>query len=157
MFTIGNTVELIIEKRWIVCQIIFAFYMVILAVMDIRWKKLPIRILLSGTVIAAAGVLCGREIPLAFLAVGGAVGILFLFISRLTGEAFGYGDSILITIMGIFLGFWNILYLLLAAFSIAAVFSAVMLIRHKFSRKSSFPFVPFLTAAYIGGIIIGAY
>ena len=59
--------------------------------------------------------------------------------------------------MGGFLGFWNILSLLVAAFSIAALFSIFMLVRKKFHKKSAFPFVPFLTAAYIGGMIIGAY
>ena len=91
------------------------------------------------------------------LAAGGGVGLVFIIISRVSGESFGYGDSILITIMGIFVGFWDILGLLMGAFSMAAVFSAVMMIRRRFSRKTSFPFVPFLAAAYIGGMLIGAY
>lgn len=157
MFTIENAADAIIKNRWILCQIIFAVYMIILAVMDIKWKKLPLNALLSGGFIAVAGILCGRDIPTMLLAAGGGVGILFLVISRVTEEAFGYGDSILILVMGIFVGFWDILYLLMAAFSMAAVFSAVMMIRRRFSRKSSFPFVPFLAAAYIGGIFIGAY
>lgn len=85
------------------------------------------------------------------------MGIVFLLISRVSGESFGYGDSILILIIGIFLGFWNLMYLLLGAFSMAAVFSAVMMIKHRFNRKSSFPFVPFLAAAYLGGMFIGTY
>lgn len=157
MFAIENIAEAVIDHRWTLCQIIFAVYMVILAVMDIKYKKLRLNILLFGAVIAAAGFLCGREVPAVLLAAGGGVGILFLVISRATGEAFGYGDSILIIVMGSFVGFWDILCLLMGAFSMAAVFSAVMMIRRRFSRKSSFPFVPFLTAAYIGGMIIGAY
>ena len=90
-------------------------------------------------------------------AAGAGVGIVFLVVSRVTDESLGYGDSILILIMGGFLGFWNILSLLVAAFSMAALFSIFMLLRKKFHRKSAFPFVPFLTAAYIGGMIIGAY
>ena len=82
---------------------------------------------------------------------------LFFIISRSTGEAFGYGDSILILVMGSFLGFWNILSVLTAAFLLAAVFSAVMMASRGFTRKSAFPFVPFLTAAYLGGILIGGF
>ena len=97
------------------------------------------------------------EIPAALLIAGGAVGAGFLAVSKISGEAMGYGDSILITILGGFLGFWNILSVLTAAFLLAAVFSAVMLVRRGFTRKSSFPFVPFLTAAYIGVLLTGGF
>ena len=167
----GSVTAFIMDNRWIMCQLLFAVYMSILAIMDIKWKKLSLSVaimdikwkklslsvLLSGFIILAAGLLCGRDIHMIVLAAGAGVGIVFLVVSRVTDESLGYGDSILILIMGGFLGFWNILSLLVAAFSIAALFSIFMLVRKKFHKKSAFPFVPFLTAAYIGGMIIGAY
>ena len=157
MRTIENAADIIIKNRWFICQCIFLVYIAALAVMDFKYRKLPLKTLLSGLFIAAAGCLCGREISPVLLATGGCMGIVFLLISRVSGESFGYGDSILILIIGIFLGFWNLVYLLLGAFSMAAVFSAVMMIKHRFNRKSSFPFVPFLAAAYLGGMFIGTY
>lgn len=157
MRTIENAADIIIKNRWFICQCIFLVYIAALAVMDFKYRKLPLKTLLSGLFIAAAGCLCGREISPVLLATGGCMGIVFLLISRVSGESFGYGDSILILIIGIFLGFWNLMYLLLGAFSMAAVFSAVMMIKHWFNRKSSFPFVPFLAAAYLGGMFIGTY
>lgn len=157
MRTIENAADIIIKNRWFICQCIFLVYIAALAVMDFKYRKLPLKTLLSGLFIAAAGCLCGREISPVLLATGGCMGIVFLIISRVSGESFGYGDSILILIIGIFLGFWNLMYLLLGAFSMAAVFSAVMMIKHRFNRKSSFPFVPFLAAAYLGGMFIGTY
>ena len=157
MRTIENAADIIIKNRWFICQCIFLVYIAALAVMDFKYRKLPLKTLLSGLFIAAAGCLCGREISPVLLAAGGCMGIVFLLISRGSGESFGYGDSILILIIGIFLGFWNLMYLLLGAFSMAAVFSAVMMIKHRFNRKSSFPFVPFLAAAYLGGMFIGTY
>ena len=152
-----NMAEMFSDYKWLICQTVFAGYMIVLAVMDIRWKKLSLMILLSGTVPLAAGFLCDREIHIILLAAGAAVGVIFLIISRVTEDSFGYGDSILIMIMGGYLGFWNILSLLTAAFSMAALFSIFMLIRKRFHRKSAFPFVPFLTAAYIGGMFFGIY
>lgn len=157
MRTIENAADMIIKNRWFICQCIFLVYIAALAVVDFKYRKLPLKTLLSGLFIAAAGCLCGREISPVLLAAGGGMGIVFLLISRVSGESFGYGDSILILIIGIFLGFWNLMYLLLGAFSMAAVFSAVMMIKHRFNRKSSFPFVPFLAAAYLGGMFIGTY
>ena len=149
--------DFIMENRWTLCQLLFAVYMIVLMLMDIKWKKLSLAALMSGFIILTAGFLCGRNIHVMLLAAGAGVGIVFMVVRRVTEEAFGYGDSILILIMGGFIGFWNILSLLVAAFSMAALFSIFMLLRKKFHRKSAFPFVPFLTAAYIGGMIIGAY
>lgn len=156
MFTLGAA-GFAVENSRLLCRILFIIYMTVLSVIDIKWKKLPLLLLLSGTVFPVAEIIRGTELPLIVLAAGGTVGILFLAVSKVTGEAFGYGDSLLILVMGSFVGFWKILYLLLGAFSTAAVFSVFMLIRTRFNRKSSFPFVPFLTAAYIGGVIFGGY
>lgn len=157
MFQLESAAKIISDNGWILCQAGFAVYLMILTIMDMKWKKLHFLFLLSGGCISGAGYFLGREIPFLLLAAGGAVGILFLLISRMTGESLGYGDSILILIMGTFIGFWNLLYLLMTAFFAAAFFSIVMMIRNRFNRKSSFPFVPFLTAAYIGGMIIAGY
>ena len=157
MFRIDTVFKAAGEQSWLICRVIFAGYLGVLTVMDIRNKRLNLLFLLSGFLLMAAGFFCKREIHPLLLATGAGVGLMFLLASRVTGESFGYGDSILILIMGGFLGFWNILSLLVAAFSIAALFSIFMLVRKKFHKKSAFPFVPFLTAAYIGGMIIGAY
>ena len=82
---------------------------------------------------------------------------LTVLLSGVLEEAFGYGDSVLILIMGGFLGFWDILALLTGAFILAAAFSLILLIRSRFQRKDTFPFVPFLTAAYLGGMAFGIY
>lgn len=157
MYILRSAADIIIKNSWIICQCIFLIYLLVLAVMDFKYRRLPLKFLLSGFIITAAGWFCGRDISVMLLAAGGCAGILFLLISRVSREAFGYGDSILIMIMGVFIGLWDLLYVLLGAFSMAAVFSSFMLIRHHFNRKSSFPFVPFLAAAYIGGMFIGAF
>lgn len=88
---------------------------------------------------------------------GGLCGGVFLFFSWFTQESFGYGDSILILILGILSGGWNLLWILFAAFLIASVYGGIMIARKKYTRKNSFPFIPFLTVAYLGGMIGGVY
>lgn len=157
MYALRSAGKILLENSWELCQAGFAVYMIILSVMDIRWRKLHFAFLLSGGGLAVLGCLCERAEPGMLLAAGGAVGIIFLVISKVTKESLGYGDSILILILGVFIGFWNLLYLLLTAFFLAAVFSSIMMLKNRFSRKTAFPFVPFLTAAYIGGMIIAGY
>lgn len=157
MFSIKNAAEFAVANRWFLCRIVFALYLVILTVMDLKRRKLKLSVLLAGGIFIPAGVFCSSGVSPVYLAAGGAVGAVFLGISKITEESFGYGDSILILIMGCFIGFWDILTLLMAAFMMAAVFSLALLIRGRFRRKDSFPFVPFLTAAYIGGMAFGIY
>lgn len=157
MFRIDTVLKAAADHSWLICRVIFAGYLGVLTVMDIRNKRLNLLFLLSGFLLMTAGFFCKREIHPLLLATGAGVGLMFLLASRVTGESFGYGDSILIMIMGGFLGFWDILSLLTAAFLLAAVFSVIMLVRKKFNRKTAFPFVPFLMIAYTGGMILGMY
>ena len=157
MFRIDTVLKAVVDQSWLICRVVFAGYLGVLTVMDIRNKRLNLLFLLSGFLLMAAGFFCKREIHPLLLATGAGVGLVFLLASRVTGESFGYGDSLLILIMGAFLGFWDVLSVLTAAFLLAAVFSVIMLIRKRFSRKTAFPFVPFLMIAYTGGMILGMY
>ncbi len=138
----------------VICRACFLIYLIVLSIMDIRKKKLNLIFLLSGVIFVVAGRFCDGKESVVMAVAGASAGGIFMIISKVTGESLGYGDSILITLTGGYLGLWNLLSLLAAAFSLAAVFGAVMMIRRKFHRKTAFPFVPFLTAAYMGGVLI---
>ena len=124
------------------------------AVWDILYRKLPVWILSGILILAVVCRLIVAEVPLAEILGGAAVGIVFLGISRITREAFGYADSLLIVSLGIFLGIWKLFLLLVTAFSLAAVFAAAGLFAGKFSRKISFPFIPFLAISYVGVMLL---
>lgn len=109
-----------------------------LSVIDIRWKKVSVRsllILLAITVLCQ--VLCSKG-ELRMMVAGGLCGGVFLFLSWFTQESFGYGDSILILILGILSGGWNLLWILFAAFLIASVYGGIMIARKKYTRKIHF-------------------
>lgn len=71
-------------------------------------------------------------------------------LSKWTREGLGYGDSWMILILGISLGLWDILLLLSIALICSGILAIMLLIRGKWSRKVSFPFVPFLMLGYVG-------
>ena len=66
---------------------------------------------------------------------GGAVGLVFLAVSKVTEEAFGYGDSMVIGVLGIYLGFWNLLSMLVLTFILAAMTAMFVLTKQKFHRS----------------------
>lgn len=123
-------------------------YLSILSIMDIRVRKVPFWILAVGG-IAAVGVRVLQYGRLDFLAVGGAVaGGLFTVVSKITREGFGYGDSLLILVMGVYLGFWELMAVLLGAFLLSALFAMGLLVFGGFDKKRGYPFIPFILASY---------
>ena len=82
------------------------------------------------------------------------VGLFLVFVSMCTKEAIGYGDSLLITILGIYLGSTKILEIMLAAGFGASLFSVWRLVQSGWNRKIRIPFAPFLLAAYLGAVYL---
>ena len=70
-------------------------------------------------------------------------------ISRLSREALGYGDSLLILILGIQLGFWGLLETLTYSMFLLGVSSLIYLVLKGNHREISIPFVPILTVGYL--------
>ena len=71
-------------------QAVIAVYLLILSVIDIRWKKVSVRSLLILLAIAVlCQVLCGKG-ELRMMVAGGLCGGVFLFLSWFTQESFGY-------------------------------------------------------------------
>ena len=133
----------------LVSKVICTCYLGVLAIADIRKKSLPVWLLGTGVMLALTYQLIEKKMPIVLWLSGAAVGIVFLIVSKTTGEALGYGDGVLIGILGIYLGLWELMCLLMTAFFLTALYAAVILMRCKFRRKTSFPFVPFLGTAYM--------
>lgn len=145
----------IIGDPFLVCSRLLAMAALsAMAVKDIRSHKISSRILLVFAVDAAIfGSICSE--PAWQLQLEGmSVGIFFLIISRVTRERMGYGDSCLITALGIYLGLWKLLELLLLAWLLTAVAAGIVLAQTKFRKGTAIPMVPFITAAYAAVWII---
>lgn len=121
---------------------------------DWRKRTMPLLLLIVMSVAIVVLVLAYRTDALWDCAGGGFIGILFFMISKCTKEAIGYGDSWLILLLGIYLGAFVLLQVLFAASSAAGICSLFYLWKHRWKRSETIPFVPFLTFAYIGVILI---
>lgn len=132
-------------------------YLGCLSVLDIRNRRLPVWMLLAGGILAAVFQILWKGMPGVLVAAGGAVGIVFLAVSKVTEESFGYGDSILIGVLGIYLGFWNLLGLLVLTFILASGTAMAVLVKRKFRQKTLLPFVPFLGIGYAVILLLGGF
>ena len=131
MFREINVAGFVLKNGWVFCQITFLIYMIILAVMDIKRRQVHLGFLLSGIIWVILSVICERTVST--------------------------GEIIAGILAGAFLGFWSLMSVLFMAFFMAGLFSVIMLLKTKFNKKSKFPFIPFLMAAYAGGIILNGY
>lgn len=136
-------------------QIGCGVYLCLLSMIDIWIKRVPVCLLAAGGIAAGVFRVYQSDMPLLITAAGAAAGVVFLAVSRVTEEGFGYGDSLLILVLGIYLGFWNLLGVLSGAFLLSALFAVLALSLHKFSRSTGYPFIPFLLISYIVWICAG--
>lgn len=133
-----------------VCFIVLLF----LSYMDIKLHRVPIKVLaVSGSAAVLYHLIFGECCIWEILG-GAGIGLLFLLISRITGESVGYGDGWGIFVLGLYLGFGELLTVLLISFFLLALFAVFVLGVKKMSRKYAFPFFPFLAGGYAAAVFI---
>ena len=94
------------------------------------------------------GLLEGKR-GLIFSAAGSLAGMLLFAAARLSHQAIGYGDCLILTACGSMAGVQEALMLLFITLLGASVWAVVLLLFRKAGGKDRFPFVPFLLAAQI--------
>ena len=142
-------------------NILLPAYLLALAALDIRTKRLPAALLFAGggtgillrILDLAAGkdaaALCRSYLP------GLAAGAFLLAAAALTREAVGYGDGICFCTLAFWLPWGSLITLLMTALFLCAVPGAVIgLIRRR--RKIALPFLPFAAGAYLLLALLGA-
>lgn len=133
----------------LVKNVVLLVMLAVSAVEDIRKKKIS---LIWIGIFAAAGIVGNIfwESESIWSLVGGVcVGILLLGISRVTHGEIGLGDGCIICVIGVYLGFFKNMELLLTALLLAAVCAIILVLLRKAGRKTELPFVPFLCMAHI--------
>lgn len=146
-----SIIEMIVEISRGICL----FLLIVMSMTDMKIRKIPFVVLAAGNAVAGLYQLVFRQEDMISIAGGAMVGIIFLIAGRLTGESIGYGDGMGILGLGIYLGFWKLLEVLVGAFFFLAIGAVVALCRKKMSRKCALPFYPFLTAGYAVWLVIG--
>lgn len=120
----------------------------ICSVFDIRKKELPLLILIAGFS-AALGIEIwyiwkGLE-TFAGIAESLLPGVFLLLLSFCTREKVGYGDGLMLIILGLFLGFYKCFFILCVGLIFSSVFALILLLFCKAEKNSRLPLVPFLT------------
>lgn len=124
------------------------------SIFDIKWKRIPVMILLlSGIwsllylVINAIGHGVGEILGESIVAILPGAGLLIL--SFLTEKKVGYGDGILLALLGMLQGLGKVLLVFCVGLFLQSLLAVVLLLIRKADKQTCIPFIPFLFAAEI--------
>lgn len=134
-------------------ELILGTWLAVEAYFDFKYKEIPLWLSLVGSVIGL--LFCVQEeraigqMILAFIP-----GIIALGFSWVTKELMGYGDGIILFILGCYMSFARVLSIGMLAFGLAGIVALILLV--VFHKKGSYrmPFIPFLGVAYWSEYII---
>ena len=128
-------------------------FLLLCSCQDIRKRKISAKLLavfgLIGAVLALESeaswqIWAGRLLP----------GACMLLLSRLSGEAVGYGDGLAVFVCGLLLEPKRNIAMLLTGSFFCALAAAVLFAAGKAKRKTSLPFLPFLLAGFCVQLIL---
>lgn len=128
--------------------------LVLCSISDWKRKSIPAMLLVVFSVVVCVFSLVCDNVSLRLRIGGFFIGLLFLLISKVTKEAMGYGDSWLILLLGVYMGYLRAIGVLFVASMIAGILSLFFLWRFHWRRTATLPFVPFLSISYLGVLLL---
>lgn len=123
-------------------------------IFDITYKKIPFFLIitgvLSGVIFGVRDGISGLEMLYAFLP-----GVLLMAAAFATGEKVGYGDGLLVLVLGLLEGGKLCFADVLTGLLLAALVGVFLLIFRKSGKNREIPFIPFLMISHILSMVVG--
>ena len=116
---------------------------------DWREKQIYLYLPIGALILGLIWHLVCRERALEDMLLGAVVGLAMMIIGKVTGEAIGIGDGMMLVVSGIFLGFWGNMCLLMTALLLVGCVALFLIVIGKKGKDYRLPFLPFLLVAYL--------
>ena len=127
----------------------------IICVFDIKRKKIPVYMLI---ILAAAGIISNftvGEFDIEKRIIAMLPGMILLIVSMITKQQIGYGDGMIILIMGLYIDIDDILSIVLSSFLLSSIAAIILMTVFKKKKNFEMAFSPFLLIGY--GLVKGVY
>ena len=125
----------------------------VICVFDIKRKKIPVYMLI---VLAAAGIISNftvGEFDIEKRIIAMLPGMILLIVSMITKQQIGYGDGMIILIMGLYIDIDDILSIVLSSFLLSSIAAIILMTVFKKKKNFEMAFSPFLLIGY--GLVKG--
>lgn len=122
------------------------------SIYDGRVRCLPVWLLVVGLLGSMVIGICsafGGQLAWWELVTGLLPGAFFLVLAAVTREQIGYGDGLVLLMLGLILGLKRAIAVSLLALLGTFAVSVMMLLLRKAGKKTRLPFVPFLCAGFL--------
>lgn len=127
----------------------------VICVFDLKRKKIPVYMLI---VLAAAGIISNftvGEFDIEKRIIAMLPGMILLIVSMITKQQIGYGDGMIILIMGLYIDIDDILSIVLSSFLLSSIAAIILMTVFKKKKNFEMAFSPFLLIGY--GLVKGVY
>ena len=137
--------------------VILSFWLGILAMFDLRWKRVPIWLLAVGGIIMTAMSFYQYKCEIkgiAELIWGWIPGALLLLMAVVTKKA-GIADGIVLLLLSMSLDYRECIVSFVFSFLFMSFVSLLLLVLGKVKGNSKLPYIPFLLAGYMVQAVAG--
>lgn len=127
----------------------------VICVFDIKRKKIPVYMLI---ILAAVGIISNftvGEFDIEKRIIAMLPGMILLIVSMITKQQIGYGDGMIILIMGLYIDIDDILSIVLSSFLLSSIAAIILMTVFKKKKNFEMAFSPFLLIGY--GLVKGVY
>lgn len=127
-------------------------YMGLMSVWDWRKKSIPLPLIVFGMVagcLVSTYQVCMRYVLWQEVLVAVVPGALLLLLAYVTREQIGYGDGLVLLVLGFLLGWRCSWFAFVTSQLLAGVCALCLLVSKKIGRKTRIAYIPFLFAGII--------
>lgn len=122
--------------------------LIINGIYDIRLKKIPIVATLIWGLCGATIVIIGCREELLNYVFAIVPGMIMLLVSWITKQSVGYGDGVVLLILGIYVGWQSILAIYMLSVLIAGISGIILMLFFHKNKNYEIPFVPYLAISF---------
>lgn len=133
-------------------EILLIAVLVGLSAQDMKKKKISL-IPVIGMFMIGIITVCMEKYRLTGLLFALMPGVFMLVFAKLSNEQVGYGDGLILLALGLLLNEAQLYFTLMVAMILVFCVSVVMLLTKKGTKKTTLPFVPFLTLSCLLSVI----
>ena len=134
-----------IGAEWAVSLI----FIMICTITDIRKREIPLTmIILFSCLSLVIAKIRGEEGGWFSFLYSMAPGVFFLLLSFCTRQSIGYGDVLVILVLGLYVGYRKCIMIVAIGLVASSVYALVLLVCRKVKGKSRIAFVPFLAIGW---------
>ncbi len=120
---------------------------------DIKEKKISVKILILAGVLLPAMSLLFDEMPGTERLYGMLPGMTAFLLALLTKEGIGYGDAAVLAILGTAVSGRSLFGALVRGLILLSICSMILLAGKRVNRKTTLPFLPFLSAGMLWQVL----